>query len=162
MMVYWVLAYHWVRAIYRPASRRATWMLVLGVIACLGMIAYVTVLGEAGKQWATQRRVGTVLFFSFTYLAQLLLFSHLQNIDHLNCPVPAWIGRAGMWLNIAILVTGILTVVLDLSPVDYDVWEDAFEWILTLMLQLNFLIMYFAWRYQGFAMSFHFQENNKT
>ena len=80
MMAYWWLNHTWLNSLYNGGRRRTNhYMLGLGLLACTGLIMYVTVLGERGDAWAAQRRVGTVLFYSFTFLAQLLLdgFDHL-------------------------------------------------------------------------------------
>lgn len=157
MMIYWVLAFRWVQVVCDRVTSLARWMLLLGILACTGMIAYVTVLGEAGQAWATQRRAGTIMFYSFTYLAQLMLFSHLRDPSRLKVSIYPWIVRSGFYLNSTILATGLLTVVLDAMPVDYDAMEDAFEWVLTLMLQANFLLIYFAWKEQGYMAEFGIQ-----
>ena len=62
MMAYWWLNHAWMASLQRergqlrPWSNR--WMLILGIVACVGLIMYVTVLGERGEAWRTQRRVG--------------------------------------------------------------------------------------------------------
>jgi len=83
-----------------------------------------------------------------------MLFSHLKDPTRLKVSIYSWVVRSGFYLNSAILATGLLTVVLDASPVDYDAMEDAFEWVLTLMLQANFLLVYFAWKEQGYTAEF--------
>ena len=169
MMAYWWLSYEWLRHLQRPranadegagraadgntASRGARWMLGLGILACIGLILYVTVLGEAGDTWRRQRRIGTVLFFSFTYLAQLLLLAQLQQ---LRTQLPAVPGRLlrGMWsICIALLALGVLTVLLDAwDEAWYETVEDAFEWCLSLLLQANFFLGYLVWRRAGWGL----------
>ena len=83
-----------------------------------------------------------------------MLYAHLREPAQLLAPVPRWLVRWGFGLNIVILITGLLTVALDASPIDYDQMEDAFEWVLTLMLQCNFLLSYFAWRSQALSAEF--------
>jgi hypothetical protein len=59
-----------------------------------------------------------------------------------------------MWtLCTALLLTGLLTVALDAwDEAFYDSVEDAFEWLLTLMLQSNFLLGYFVWRQANWSL----------
>ena len=119
---------------------------LVGLLACVGLVMYVTVLGEGGDLWARQRRAGTVLFFSFTFLSQLLLVHQLRQ---LRDQLPAVQGPAhGMWfLCILLLSLGVLTVLIDAWDSDYyESVEDAFEWVLTLLLQSNFLLGYVVWR----------------
>lgn len=57
---------HWLRTV-TAAQRQAHSMLALGWLACIGLILYVTVLGEVGDLWRMQRKIGTILFF-FIYI----------------------------------------------------------------------------------------------
>ena len=134
------------------ARRQARALLVLGCIACVGLVLYVTVLGVDGRTWATQRRVGTVLFFSFTFLSQLLL---VAGVRHSNPPPGQQrILTAMLRICLLLLSLGLLTVVLDAwDEAFYDSVEDAFEWNLSLLLQLNFLLGYVLWRRAGIALA---------
>ena len=162
MMAYWWLNFAWLQQLWRRSRETREdgrvpaadyWMLWLGLLACVGLILYVTVLGERGDAWATQRRVGTVLFFSFTYLAQLLLARQLL---HLKSLLPASVPpllRAMLGICVVLLVVGLLTVLIDARDADYyESVEDAFEWVLTLLLQSNFLLGYFVWRRVGWSL----------
>ena len=53
-----------------------------------------------------------------------------------------------MWtICFCLLAAGVLTVLLDAwDEVLYESVEDAFEWVLTLLLQSNSLLGYFVWR----------------
>ena len=155
MMVYWWFSHGWLSSLNRRAGRTTQssnhWMLGLGVLACVGLVMYVTVLGERGDAWATQRRVGTILFFSFTFIAQLLLLAQLQRLRPAGVK-PALLGL--MWGSCAILLSlGLLTVLLNAwDEAWYETVEDAFEWNLSLLLQTNFLLGYFVWRQAGWSL----------
>lgn len=157
MMAYWWLNHAWLAAVGRAAGvdHRSVnhWMLGLGILACIGLILYVTVLGEAGDTWARQRRVGTVLFFSLTYISQLLMLAQLRTLGTGQSGVPAALLRCMWSVCSVLLVMGLLTVILDVwNEVWYESVEDAFEWQLSLLLQLNFLLGYFAWRASGWSL----------
>ena len=154
---YWWLSHLWLGQLQRceghAHSAVNNWMLALGLLACLGLVLYVTVLGEAGSAWARQRRIGTVLFFSFTYVAQLLLLSQLRRLRGQLATVPESLLRAMGLLCAARLATGVLTVFLQAwDKAWYITVEDAFEWVLALMLQLNFLLGYLVWRRAGWQL----------
>ena len=155
MMAYWWLNHAWLESLHRRTgntrSRSNHWMLALGLLACIGLILYVTVLGERGDAWRTQRRVGTILFFSFTFLSQLLLLGQLRMLrpPGINPQLLRlmW-GACGM-----LLLLGLLTVALDAwDEAFYESVEDAFEWNLSLLLQSNFLLGYFVWRQAGWRL----------
>lgn len=154
--VFWWLHGSWLRQAaptLQPRARRT--MLVLGWGACLGLIMYVTVLGEAGHLWRTQRRVGTILFFSLTYLSQLLLAAQLWRlppaINKHAAPVARWMLR----LCVLMLCIGVGSVVIRaLDPIWHDAIEDAVEWQLALLLQLNFLFCALLWRRGSWHLTF--------
>ncbi len=163
MMAYWWLNHAWISSLRRRAGTRAAVghhvMLALGVLACIGLVLYVTVLGERGDAWATQRRVGTILFYSFTFLAQLLFLSQLRSLRKLLPGVSKGL-LASMWaVCFTLLAAGLLTVALDAwDEIFYESVEDAFEWVLTLLLQSNFLLGYFVWRQAGWRLEVRLAE----
>lgn len=151
LAAYWWCNYSWLRALAPGAAaagpgRSARWMLVLGLLASIGLVLYVTVLGESGDTWRFQRRAGTVLFFSFTFLAQLLFAAELQRLQQ-YLPSSRPLVRAMWWVCYILLALGVITVVFQAwDDVRYQRVEDAFEWVLSLLLQTNFLLGYFVWR----------------
>ncbi len=157
MMAYWWLNHAWLKSLWaetgQKPGRGLHWMLGLGFVACIGLILYVTVLGVDGDIWRRQRRIGVVLFFSFTYISQLLLVGQWWHLRPQIPTVPE-IYLRGMWLLcFMLLAAGLLTVVLDAWDEHYyETVEDAFEWVLALLLQLNFLLGYFVWRHAGWRL----------
>ncbi len=157
LAAYWWLNHAWLSELQRRAGggRRVTndWMLGLGLVACLGLVLYVAVLGEVGTAWARQRRIGTVLFFSFTYMAQLLLLAQLRGLRDQLRSVPDSLPRLMGFFCVLLLATGVLTVILQAwDGAWYLSVEDAFEWSLALMLQVNFLLGYLVWRRAGWQL----------
>lgn len=151
LFFYWWLNYAWLGSLL-PASRLRHWMLALAALASLGLVAYVTVLGEAGELWQRQRRVGVVLFFSFTYLAQLLLVAQLGRLQPL-APELRRLVATMLGLCLLLLGLGLLTVLWDaVDGQGYDAVEDAFEWNLSLLLQTNVLLGYCLWRRAGWQL----------
>jgi hypothetical protein len=156
LAVYWWFNHTWLRAVHKRAGTERSsandWMLALGLVACVGLVLYVTVLGERGGAWSLQRRIGVVLYFSLTYVSQLLLYAQLRRLKDLLPAVPHSLLRLMWLLCVALLATGVLTVVLQAwDKAWYTTVEDAFEWILAFMLQANFLLGYFVWRRVGWG-----------
>ena len=64
-----------------------------------------------------------------------------------------WSGLDMGWACGTLLAVGVLTVVLQAwDEAWYETVEDAFEWVLTLLLQSNFLAGYFVWRQAGWKL----------
>lgn len=165
MMVFWWLQWSWLNHLTpRPKTQtRRHMMLLLGWLACLGLILYVTVLGEIGDLWRLQRKIGTVLFFSFTFIAQLLLASFLGQLPETVGSGMQQKGQrvARRMLQICqlMLTIGIVSVIVQLiSEPWHDAIEDAIEWQLALLLQINFLLTALLWRDADWRLVFQHSE----
>lgn len=143
--VFWWVHWRWL-SVHDGLRRRSAWMLVLGWLACLGLVLYVSVLGEIGDLWRTQRRIGTILFFSFTFLAQLLLAAGLRDVAPEASGLAARVGGRLLRVCLLMLLLGVFSVVVQAISEDWhDAIEDAIEWQLALLLQLNFLLCVPLW-----------------
>ena len=120
--------------------RASSAMLVLGMLAAMFLVLYTLALGEEGETSRFIRRTGVILAFALTYLAQLLA-THLfgqyarETTDH-----PLIIGQQRlMTLLLSLLGVGVVSVMLEgMLGEGYDRYEDGFEWIMALMLNLWF------------------------
>ena len=91
-------------------------------------------LGAVGDYLQLTRRVGIIVYFSFTYLA-LLLFAR-RWVTEVASSRWRWLPVS---LLILVLLIGLLTVLLDIHYVQYDTIEDAFEWVVALLIHLTFI-----------------------
>lgn len=144
-ILFWWLNGHWLRqlGIY---STGVAWIPWLGLVAGLSLIAYTLALGHAGDGFNLVRRTGVVLYFSLTFIAELLVSGALRN--H-----PAWSGTGSRLLKLCqfTLAVGILSVILDgVVPEFHDQKDDAFEWVLALLINLHALWLAMLWRRSRF------------
>ncbi len=108
-----------------------------GMIAAACLSLYVLALGVEGDEFRLLRKIGVVLAFTLTYMAQLLLGRCLwrHRADWPNA-IPLLMLQ---WsLLVTMLLMGLVTVYLDATMADYDRYEDAFEWWLAILLYLYF------------------------
>lgn len=145
MMLYWILCFRWMQILESDWPKLNRAMLWLGLIAGGGLITYTVVLGEVGRAYYVQRRVGVVLFFSMTYIAQLILVGQLRHLAKRGRVNLGGVLTALWHLTRIILATGLVSVVLGIIYQDYHRIEDAFEWALSLMLQFHFLLIAVVW-----------------
>jgi hypothetical protein len=141
-IVFWWVVRQWLRLRVQCNSMAVC---LLGSVAACFMLLYVAALGESNEyRWA--RQVGIILFFSLTYLAQLLFLYHVWQranlLDISERQVVTWQLRGALLM----LAIGVGSVLLDLLHPRYDDMEDAVEWILMLFLVLQFASHYFLWR----------------
>ena len=137
LMWYWICA---TRILTRLGNTGHS-ILVVGLIGAFFMIIYVIALGSAGYTFRLQRRIGIIIYFTFTYLAQLLFTYRCGKLDLVD-------STRTMQLTIccAVLAIGLLTLFLDLTIENYDDYEDAFEWIISLLLQSYFIVTHWSWK----------------
>lgn len=144
-ILFWWLNGLWLRQLGVQA-RRVAWIPWLGFIACAALAFYTLALGHAGDGFNLTRRIGVVLYFSFTYLCQLLVSACLLN--H-----PRWHASGLRLLRLCqlTLAVGILSVILTAVVPDwYSQKDDAFEWVLALLINLHALWLALLWRRSGF------------
>lgn len=107
----------------------------LGTVAALALILYTLALGEVGDGYRLLRRIGVVLAFALTFIAQVL-FARLV----LECHLPDY--RRLLAMLLLLLTVGMVSVALDGVLGDaYDAIEDAFEWWLALLLNGYFVLV---------------------
>lgn len=134
LFLFWRALGSWQKSL-EPGSGRS--LMVVGCIGAICLAIYTVALGEAGDLFRRQRQIGATIYFTFTYLAQLMLV--------------AWLLKRGIkniWLNymtlacIACLVIGVTSLLIDAYTDWHDDVEDAIEWILALIIDVNFLAFY--------------------
>ncbi|WP_092013524.1 hypothetical protein [Marinobacter daqiaonensis] len=144
-VLFWFLNSQWLLQL-GATSRGRPWIPWLGLVACASLAAYTLALGHAGDGFYLIRRIGVVLYFALTYIAQLLISSALTG--H-----PRWrrSGQHLLWLCELTLAVGILSVILSaVAPTVYSQTDDAFEWVLALLINLHAIWLAVLWKKSGF------------
>lgn len=154
MMLFWRLCYEWLLSLGDERNWQTRMIPLLGFIAALCLILYTTVLGATGDLFRLQRRIGVIIYFSFTILAQLLLTRRLGRINANNRAFPAAIYTSLFGLPALNLSIAIISLFLNIFYSLYDEIEDAFEWVLALLTQCYFLLIYFAFKKTSFRISY--------
>ncbi len=144
-ILFWWLNGRWLLQLGTP-GRGQSWIPWLGLVACVALAAYTLALGHESEGFNLTRRIGVVLYFSLTYIAQLLISSALK--DH-----PRWreSGKRLLWLSEVTLAVGFLSVILTAAVPDlYSQIDNAFEWVLALLINLHALWVALLWRQSSF------------
>jgi hypothetical protein len=158
LCVYWVLNAAWLRAIDAAVGQSATHhraISVFGIAGAISLVVYVSFLGTSEPFYEFMRRFGVYLYFLFSVIAQLLLAIATMQLSRL----PGYeslrgVAVAQLFLSISPFAIGILNLVLKAVLEDSDRVENSIEWIFALMMQLYFLLSFFAWRASGFHANF--------
>ncbi len=148
---FWVIATHWLQQFGAQWDNQTThWMGRLGTTAALFLVIYTVALGIEHDAYRTLRRVGALLSFTLTYLAQLLLTLQLRKMQRaFPSQLPAWPIPVLSGICAVLIATGVVSLLLDGFYPGYDQIEDAFEWGFALLLNVYFVAFYFVWRALG-------------
>ena len=148
LLFYWYLAAVWLR-LHGERRIPANTILFLGALGAIFLIVYTVALGASGDGMRLQRRIGIILYFTLTYLSQLLLVWRMGRLQ-IRVSSRAWL----LGLCITTLTIGLASLLLDVGMDDYDRVEDAFEWILALLVHLYFIVTWISWTQTGFTVTF--------
>jgi len=154
-MAYWLLSHAWLKQLgsTRRAFRHA--MLALGVTGAVGLIWYTAVLGSEGRVFFIQRRAGVTSFFIMTVLAQCLLTLEILAIERRRRTGVSGPVRGVMAVLAAMtVVSGLVSLVLSAAVPAYDRIEDAYEWVITVLILGHALATHFAWAQSSFTARF--------
>lgn len=117
------------------------WFMQLGLPATVFLMVYTIALGISGDVFQLTRRIGITGYFGLTFLSQLMFTRELVRLGLGGRP------RHGLTaICLVILLTALVSFYLDLRLENYADYEDSFEWSVTLMLQMFFLLSWWVWR----------------
>lgn len=146
IMAFWWLADQW---LIQSGRRTTPIMRYTGIIAALFLMLYVAALGEAGQTYGTVRRTGITLFFSLSFVAQLLFLSRCNAVNSAASTEQRTVVRWQRRSAVTLLLIGLTTVLLDMAYSRYDDIEDAFEWVMMLFVVGQFCSHYWLWQDTG-------------
>lgn len=144
-ILFWLLNGRWLRQLGVTTGGTA-WLAGLGLVAGLSLAAYTLALGHGGDGFNLVRRVGVVLYFSLTFIAQLLLSAGLRS-------QPAWRQTGQRLLNLCQVTLGVGMLSVIVSAIDYafySQWDDAVEWVLALLINSHAVWVALLWRRSHF------------
>ena len=152
LMMYWRLNFDWLRQLRGRTEAADRAMLGLGLVAALGLIAYVSVLGLPGSGPRLARRVSVALFYLLTYAGEVVL---TWQLSRLRSEPRRTVGRARLWLLSAVCTLVLAGAIVSLGLMalwdGYRELEDAFEWSLTALIFVYLPVTGSAWRASGFT-----------
>lgn len=143
LAVTWYLAASWLRSL-SPQTKAAAPALVFGLVGAAALILYVSFLGTKEPFYEFMRRFGIYLYFLGTGIAQIVLTFGLED--------SRW-RRAMLWVLAVPWALGILNFAQKAVREDSRGLENAIEWIVSVFLQVWFLLLYVGWRRTHFRVT---------
>ena len=144
----WMLCPGWLRSLRSPADRWQRALPVLGMLAAIALLAYVSVLGVEGEAYRWLRRLSVPLYFGLTCIVMLVVGQHAWR------QVGGGVAAALLAPAAALPLLGLVHVLgpLVLSETGKDALENATEWWGGAIFTCFFLVLAWAWRRTGLAL----------
>ena len=155
LIVIWHFSVLWLRSL-DSALRQSTVsaILISGIVGAIATIIYVTFLGTKEPIYEFMRRIGIYFGFLGAGVAQIIIAITLNRIAnalrHIQLKRLARV-LSTIWL--ATIALGLLNIVLKSLLEDSDQWENRIEWIVFIIMQCYFVVLYYAWRATDFTVS---------
>jgi hypothetical protein len=154
MAAFWIGCRRWLMTIGDSDGRMVRAMVYLGSISAVFLILYTVFLGSKGDVYNLMRRSGVIIYFSFSYLAQLILLARLQWLQAAGrISLPGYVLRGKLTVVIGLLVIGLGSIPISNFVVDKRRPENAVEWIYALLMVSYYFFTWLACRHTATSMT---------
>ena len=144
MAIFWLTCRQWLLALGDEDGRMVRAMAIVGFISASFLILYTIFLGSKGDFYNFMRRTGVIVYFSFSYLAQLMLLARLHHLRDANLvDLPVYITKGKMIIVVSMLALGLGSIPISNFVVDKHRPENAVEWTYSLLMVSYY---FFTWR----------------
>ena len=143
LVVLWWICIEWLKQVV-PASRVRHVVLFSGVVGAVALVVYVTFLGTKQPFYEFMRHFGIYFYFFGTAISQIVLTAAMLH-SRLRIAMLCVIGTP--------FALGVINWAQKLLLSDSDIFENRIEWISALLMQVWFVLLYFAWRKSGLTVS---------
>lgn len=143
LAVTWHFAALWLRSL-SPSSKAATPALVCGLVGAVALILYVSYLGSKEPFYELMRRFGIYLYFLGTVFGQMILTLGLER---------SRVRQSMLWVVAVPWLLGLANFVQKALRENPGQMENTIEWIVSVFMQVWFLLLYVAWRKTNFEVA---------
>ncbi len=149
---FWPLCRRWFLSLGGADSFGLRIMAWLGAISAVFLILYSVFLGSQGDFYSLMRRFGVTIYFSFSYLSQVLLLNRLwdeRGTGRLG--VPNYVSTWMFVISLLMFAMGLYSIpVGQMIPDPDDRVINIIEWNFALLLSGWYLLPWIAWKKSGF------------
>jgi hypothetical protein len=146
----WWFSVRWLERV-SPESRAGTPILICGITGAIALVLYVTFLGTQQPFYEFMRRFGIYFYFLGTALSQILLTLALSQ---------SRLRTAMLWVIGTPFVLGLINLAQKALLADSNGIENSIEWASAVLMQLWFVLLFFAWRRTGIGVTVYVDSTN--
>jgi len=148
LMLFWLYSKSWLELLHGHSKKIYRIIFWLGLAGSIALLVYIDFLGTTGEINRFMRRMGAMLYFVLTPLAQLLLFKQHYNISRKKPEFS--IKKAAIQYQFIILllmlIIGVISIFLVVTNNNSSERENIIEWNFSLLVNLYFVGMIFIWK----------------
>ena len=145
---FWLYSTSWLDLLHGHTTKIARIIFWLGLAGSIALLIYIDFLGTTGEVNSFMRRIGAMLYFTLTPLAQLLMLNQHYNIlrKKPEVSIKPKVLQYQLIILILMLIIGAISILLVVTDnITYEI-ENIVEWNFSLLLNLYFLGMIFIWK----------------
>jgi hypothetical protein len=154
LAAFWYFCRRWLLILGDADGRMVRAMVFTGCISAAFLILYTVFLGSEGEFYSLMRRYGVNIYFSFGYLAQLMLLGRLQILKRAGVvDLPRGILTGKLTLLIVMLLLGLASIPMSDMFTDKHRPINIVEWNFSALMISYFFLTWRAWRMTGFCIT---------
>jgi len=145
---FWIYSKSWLELLHGHTTKIARIILWLGLAGSISLLIYIDFLGTTGEINRFMRRIGAMLYFTLTPLAQLLMLNQHYNIlrKKPEVSIKPKVLQYQLIILLLMLIIGAISILLVVTDnITYEI-ENIVEWNFSLLLTLYFSGMIFIWK----------------
>ena len=154
IFTFWFFSFFWLKQLGLGRVTTRTLMLIFGLASAVFLVLYTVALGHIGAEYRILRRIGVILFYAFTLIAQTMMISMLWPKRQLfTAPGSRYSISLVVASNVMLAVTGIINLVIQKVHPGLQWLENVVEWDFTIVLCLNFIWISRLWSVSKYSLT---------
>ncbi len=158
---FWLYTKSWLELLHGHTTKMARIIFWLGLTGSIALLIYIDFLGTTGEINGFMRRIGAMLYFTLTPLAQILMLKQHYNIlrKKPEVSIEPKVLQYQLFISVLMLIIGAISIILvATNNITYEI-ENIVEWNFSLLLNLYFLGMVFIWKDYRYAFTISAAKN---
>ena len=145
---FWLYSKSWLELLHGHTTNIARIILWLGLAGSIALLIYIDFLGATGEIHRVMRRIGAMLYFTLTPLAQILMLKQHYNIlrKKPGVSIKPKVLQYQLIISLLMLIIGAISIFLVVTNNMTYERENIVEWNFSLLVNLYFLGMIFIWK----------------
>ena len=145
---FWLYSKSWLELLHGQTTNIARIILWLGLAGSIALLIYIDFLGATGEFHRFMRRIGAMLYFTLTPLAQILMLKQHYNIlrKKPGVSIKPKVLQYQLIISLLMLIIGAISIFLVVTNNMTYERENIVEWNFSLLVNLYFLGMIFIWK----------------